>query len=53
MKKINKSPTFHVVVQETLMQVVITVQECGEALIIVGYDLAIAKIASKALKSTS
>ena len=35
------------------MQVVITVQECGEALIIVGYDLAIAKIASKALKSTS
>lgn len=53
MKKINKSPTFHVVVQETLMQVVITVQECGKALIIVGYDLAIAKIASKALKSTS
>ena len=53
MKKINKSPTFHVVAQETLMQVVITVQEYGESLIIVGYDLAIAKIASKALKSTS
>ena len=33
------------------MQVVITVQECGKALIIVGYDLA--KIASKVLKSTS
>ena len=53
MKKINKSPTFHVVVQETLMQVVITVQECSKVLIIVGYDLAIANIASKALKSTS